>query len=106
MSGHSRDCFRLALIRNEIIRTTELLKIHGLTRRGIHDAPDAVALRKLRGVINGSQRNLELQDDGVCFSKKRRRRIYILGSEPIVRAFHHDDAVLPAGIYEDRSDAA
>src|SRR5690348_5363068 len=106
MSGHSRDCFRLALIRNEIIRATELLKIHGLTRRGIHDAPDAVAPRKLRSVINGSQRNLELQVDRVRSSQKRRGSIHILGSEPIVRALHHDDAVLPAGIYEDRSDAA
>ncbi len=102
---HPTDDFGLALIWNEIICGGDFLEVNWLSRSGIHDAANTVCFRKPHGVVNGTQGNLELHDDGVRLAQKRRSGIHVLRGKCVICAFDDDDAILPARIHEDGSDA-
>jgi len=87
VNRHSRDHFGFTLVGNKIIRIAEFLKVKRLCRSRIDNAANATGFGKLHGVVDSTQRNFELQNDGVCLPQQRRRGIYILGESVSLAPF-------------------
>ena len=57
-------------------------------------------------MVDGLDRDLELQDDAVGALQHGQRLVDVGRRQAVVRPFHHDDPVLPVRIDEDGRDAA
>src|SRR4029077_5810803 len=106
MDGHSRNDFSLSFVGDEIIDAAQLLEVNVLSGSGVHDAADALRLRKADSVVDSIERDFELHNDGVGFEQECGRGIHVIGRERIVRTFDDNDAILAAGLDKNGSDAA
>jgi len=97
--------FGFGFVGNEVGSGAELGEVDRRGGSGIDDAGDAVGGGELHGVVDGGERDFELQDDGGGLLEKRGGGVDVGGRERVVGAFDDDDAILAAGFDEDGCDA-
>src|ERR1700692_3230814 len=103
---NASDCCGLALIGNEVIEIGQRTHFNGLSRSWIHDAANAMLSRERNRVVDRLQRDLKLEHDAIRGFQHVSRRVNIRGLQRVVRSLHHQNAVLPVRLDEDRRNAA
>lgn len=104
--GNSRDRFRFTFIGHKIVESRERIEVDGLRRCRVHNASDPVFSREGDRVINGLQRNLELEDDAVGSPQRLGSRINVCRPHRVIRSLHHENAVLPVRLDKNGGHAA
>ena len=104
--GHAGDRLRLGLVRHEVVDAGERREVDRLARRGVDDAADAALRGEAHRVVDGLERDLELQHDAVGGFEHGVRVVDVGGQQPIVRALDDDDPILAVRLDEDRRHAA
>ena len=78
----------------------------GCAGRGIQNAANSVLSRKRDSVVDGLERNFELQNDAIDGFQQVSGGIYVGRFQFVVRAFHHKNAILPVGLDKNRRHSA
>ena len=106
MDGHSAERLRFRLVGNHVVCIGKFRQIERLPGRRIEDRTDAVLPSEPQRVVHRIERYLELQYDAVRAAQQIGGRVNILAAQQVVRAFHHQNAILSGIVDEDRRNPA
>ena len=97
---HSRDGLGFTFVGHEIVETSQSIHVGWLSGGRVDDAANAILACKTDAVIDGFERNFELQDDAIDGFEQVGGGLHVRGLKQIVRAFDHPDAILPVRLHK------
>ena len=103
---HTGERLGFGFVGNDVIGVGGLGEIEWLARSGIQDRADAVEAGEAQCVIDGNERDFELEHDAIRGAEQVGGGVDIGRQEAVVGAFDDQDAVLAGAIDENRRDAA